>query len=143
MRRVDSGRELKQALSAAGTAAQQITEEILQKVSIDAFRELVIRSAADTGYLRSNWAMVVDKPGPQRIKNSGKEGGYYRDAAYPNKPINYNSIITFYNNTEYAIYLETGTPYMRAQPMVEPTAMYVNGVLGLLAKKASNNRLNI
>lgn len=143
MKHVNSGRELETELLKAEEMLKADMASILQKVSMDTFRELILRSAADTGYLRSNWGVAVDKNGPNRIKNSGDPEGHYRDASYPNPTITFDSTINLYNNTEYAIYLEQGTPYMRAQPMVAPAAQYADGAIKILSQNISKKYYNI
>ena len=63
----------------------------------------------DTGNLRSNWSQE-----PTRITK--------------------DSIVTLYNNTEYAKYVDQGTPRMRAQPMIEPCKMSIASQAELLSK---------
>ena len=129
MKRVKSGRELSRVLK---TVSKRLEDKdmanVMQKLAVDGFRELVVRSARDTGYLRSNWDVAVDSsPGGSTLSNphpSSKAKGIgpvVSDASYGSHNIDGTSLVTLYNNTEYAMFLETGTPHMRAQPMVEPT----------------------
>ena len=93
---------------------------ILQKLSIKGFRELVTRSARDEGFLRSNWDVSKSNPPNVPIKKPSRPGRY-SDARWPGTAIKAGDVVTLYNNTEYAMFLERGTPRMRAQPMIEPT----------------------
>jgi hypothetical protein len=107
---------------------------------MDAFRKLVSESAKDTGFLRSRWSVEVNSPMPaQTVKNPGSSG--HADASYPAITPKWGDRIFIYNNTEYAIYLEYGTPLMRAQPMVEPTYVLVLSEANRLAKALSNKRV--
>jgi hypothetical protein len=120
MRTVRSGAELGRALRDVAKYTKEDFSKVLRKLALDAFRELVLRSAIDTGYLRSNWDVVVNVAAPNEKK---KNPGGNHPAATPPALVNVQagSIIVLYNNTEYAIHLEHGTPKMRAQPMVQPT----------------------
>ena len=113
---------------------------VLQKLSIDAFRELVIRSARDTGDLRSNWRVTTGSPDEGKLSHDGK--GSFASASWPNIKIEADDSVVLYNNAEYAIYLEHGTPRMRAQPMIEPTRqkIYIQAVKlsKILTKKKYN-----
>ena len=91
---------------------------ILQKLTVDGFRELVMRSARDTGFLRSNWDVWKENAPNSVLKNPG---GTRRDATVSGVAVKAGDVIILGNNTEYAMFLERGTPRMRAQPMVEPT----------------------
>ncbi len=120
MIRVSTGRELSRALKRVGSkATKKEMTLIIQKLSMTGFRELVMYSAADTGFLRSNWEATTAKPPNTILKDY--EGGAWGDAKWPRIRIEAGDIVTLYNNTEYAMFLEKGTPNMRAQPMVGPT----------------------
>lgn len=100
-------------------ATEKLMDGILQKLSIDAFRDLIMFSAVDTGFFRSNWDVTTGNASNSVIRDV--EGGAYGDATWPGIKVRTGDYVTLFNNTEYAIHLETGTPYMRAQPMVQPT----------------------
>ena len=140
MRRVRTGRQLKLALDIASRVTEKEFVEILKKLTTIAFRELVMRSARDTGYLRSNWAVTTSTPANKALANPG---GTFRDATQPRINIDAGDIIVLYNNTEYAIYLETGTPRMSAQPMIEPTYRMLVGVANRLSRQLSKRKLNV
>ena len=114
---------------------------MLQKLSIDAFRELVIRSARDTGYLRSNWDVTTGSPDEVKLSHDGK--GNFASASWPNTKIEAGDSVVLYNNTEYAIYLEHGTPKMRAQPMIEPTRQKVYNQAVKLSKILTKKKYNV
>jgi hypothetical protein len=115
--------------------------KILQKLSIDAFRELIMRSAKDTGFLRSNWAITTGSPTEGSLKNSSKSS--FSPASYPNTKIEADDKVIIYNNTAYAMYLEEGTPRMRAQPMVEPTYQRLYSQAEKLSKLLTKEKYNV
>lgn len=139
---VKTGNELAKVLHAISSMVEDDMIKVMSKLSIDAFRELIIRSAVDTGYLRSNWQVTTKRP-PNKIKSGGDEDGYYKDATYPPLVLKLDSTISHYNNTEYAIHLENGTAYQRAQPMVEPTYQKMLSEAKTLAYQLSNRKYNV
>lgn len=143
MDKAHSGAALKRSLQKVRHLTKDKFIVVLQKLSMDAFREVVLRSAYDTGYLRSGWAVTVKAQAPDRVRGGGSPDSNYRDAAYPNVEIKENSIITIYNNTEYAIHLENGTANMAAQPMIEPTYQMLERTTKLLADKLSREKLDV
>lgn len=115
---------------------------ILQKLSLDGFRELVRRSAKDSGFLRSNWDISTIPPSEERLKNTGVEK--YGPPSDPYiSTIKIDDTVTLFNNTEYANYLEIGTPRMRAQPMVEPTRRSLEKQAILLSKALTKKKYNV
>ena len=121
---------------------------IIRKLSIDAFRNLVMLSAVDTGFLRSNWHMDTGAPDESVLKNSlpsaKKTGG---SPSLPGAKLStfkskLGDKITIFNNTEYARHLEDGTPHMRAQPMVRPTYYRVLSQAKQLTNALSRKRVN-
>ena len=143
MQRVRTGRQLVLALDKGAKITEEHFAEMLKKLAINAFRELVMRSATDTGYLRSKWSVTTSTP-PNTATKGRRPRGWkkgnspiYPDANYPNVSIKAGDIIVLYNNTEYAIYLETGTPRMAAQPMVEPTYRMLQAVARRLSRQLS------
>lgn len=143
MKKVDSVSEFKNQMLKASTYTKKDIERILKKVTVDAFRELIMRSAKKSGYLRSKWDVSVDQALPNtKLKNPNPKGSY-QQAQYPSKEIKYDSVIVIYNNTEYAIYLETGTPFMAAQPMVEPVSRSVEAKLDVVVKQLSKEVLDV
>jgi len=115
--------------------------EILQKLSIDAFRELVIRSAKDTGFLRSNWSVTTGRP--SESVHTNESGSSFATATWPGTRIKADDKVTLYNNTAYAMYLENGTPRMRAQPMVEPTRQRIEAQAIVLSKYFTNKKYDV
>lgn len=141
METAHTGLELAQLLKKAGDMAMDDFGLILQKLALDAFRSLVRRSATDTGFLRSNWSVVVDKKPPEQVKkNPGTKMGY--DTTVVKIKPNAGSIVVLYNNTEYAIYLEYGID-MEAQPMIAPTIVELTIVAKKLVGALSRRKYNV
>ncbi len=142
MKRVSTGPEFEKAMLMANDMLQDDLTIILKKISSDAFRMLVQLSAKDTGYLRHNWAVSVGAVVPHE-PSRGDRKKKYPDAKMPILNIEHDSIIVLYNNAEYAIYLENGTPKMRAQPMIEPTKMAVSNQLNQASKMLSRKYYHV
>ena len=60
MKPSELGKELKRVGS---VATEKEMNGYMQKLSMDAFRDLVMFSAVDTGFLRSNWDVTTGNPG--------------------------------------------------------------------------------
>jgi HK97 gp10 family phage protein len=140
MRRV-AVRNLGAVLKGLGELAGEDFAEILQKLSIDAFRELVMRSAKDTGFLRSNWDVSINSPNEEELRNAS--GSNFTAASWPGIRITADDKVTIYNNTAYAGYLEDGTPWMRAQPMIEPTFQRIYNQAEELSKFLTRERYDV
>lgn len=133
--------ELGSVLKGLSELAAEDFTVVLQKLSVDAFRELVRRSATDTGYLRSNWSLTTAAPPEDKKKNPG---GSFSAAQPPNvSTIEIDDKVVIYNNTEYAIYLENGTAKMRAQPMVQPTYYRIYSKAVELSKAFSKRKYDV
>lgn len=133
-------KDLGAVLKGLGELAGDDFSIILQKLSIDAFRELIRRSAKDTGFLRSNWDVTTGTPFEGVLSNPGvKMSG----AEWPGTQIKADDKVTIYNNTSYAGYLEHGTPRMRAQPMVEPTFQRIYNQAELLSKALTKKKYDV
>ena len=137
--RVKTGAGLKRALKALGEQCEDECDAILQKLTLDGFGELVRRTPVDTGFLRSRWAVSVNtSPPADTVRNPGSGG--FPPASTPRlKPV-WGDRVYLYNNTEYAYFIEHGTPTMRAQPMVEPTYFYLVETANRLTKALKNKR---
>jgi len=133
--------QLGPVLKGLGELAGDDFAVILKKLTMDAYRELVLRSAVDTGFLRSNWAVATDRPPDEAILT--QRGVSIRQPRTPNPKIEVGSKVVLYNNTEYALFLENGTPRMRAQPMVEPTRQKIEKQAIVLSKYLTNKKYNV
>ena len=136
MKPSELGKELKRVGS---VATEKEMNGYMQKLSMDAFRDLVMFSAVDTGFLRSNWDVTTGNPGNAILHDI--EGGSFGDATWPGTSVKVGDKVILFNNTEYAMHLETGTPRMRAQPMIEPTYHRVLSQAKRLANALSKKRV--
>jgi len=117
--------------------------EILQKLSMDAFRDLVMLSAKDTGFLRSNWSVTTGVPDELRLNSNVRAKNSFVKAQWSTVDIQLDSHITLYNNTVYAIYVDQGTPRMRAQPIIEPARRRAEIQAIRLSKLLTKKRYNV
>lgn len=93
---------------------------VQRKLSLEAYRSLVQKTAVDTGFARFNQDISVNALNVNEVENN-------QQARYPDPPVPmitesfpFGSIFFIYNNTKYIIYLEEGIG-QRPQPMVAPT----------------------
>lgn len=141
MKHVKTGKELNKALDLGIDYLKKDIVIILSKTSMDAFYELLSKSAYKTGFLKSKWSVTTNNPPNDELK--GNKNTMYIDAVYPVFKVKYNDIIHHYNNTEYAVYLENGTDNMSAQPMIKPTQIKVKNQLDKASKLLSKKYYNI
>ncbi len=133
--------QLGPVLRGLGELAGDDYTKILKKLSMDAFTQLVRRSAKDTGFLRSNWDVTTGAAPNANLTGTVK--GSYAPASWGGTQIKIDSHVVIYNNTAYAMYLEKGTPRMRAQPMVEPTRRQVELQAIALSKAFTKKKYNV
>jgi hypothetical protein len=143
MKVVNNGSELAAALKEARKYTGDDFADILKKLIFDGMRNLIKISAVDSGYLRSKWQVSVNSE-PSNTTTKGSKGATYSPAAPKvTAEIKAGSIVVLYNNTEYAIHLENGTPHMAAQPMVAPTYIYLEALAMQLCKILSEKGYNV
>jgi len=139
VKRIKSGSEFNKVMLSYSKETEKMATLALQKMSNDAFRSLVMRTAREYGFARSNWEVSVNTPLEGLKKHPGP--GSYSDAAYPSISIVAGDVIILYNNTEYIIHLEMGTARQRAQPMVEPTYRELLSVAKAVSDRLSRTRM--
>lgn len=140
--------ELGKALKELSEVVDGEFSVIMQKLTLDGFRALVRRSATDTGYLRSKWAVnrtgaPPNKPQKNPVASNlrGKKLELYRSPRVSTRRVKAGDKVTIYNNTEYAIYLEEGTPDQPAQPMVAPVTIMLENKAKELFREFSRRRI--
>jgi len=138
---VRTGRELAAALTAIGKEFEGDLDEVIQKLTLDGFREILRRTPIKTGFLSSRWAVEINAHYPTNlVKNPG---GSFSPAPVPNPAMfQWGDNIYIYNNTEYAWHIEHGTQNMRAQPMVEPTYLFLENETNRLLKHLSKKKVS-
>jgi len=104
--------------------------EIMAKLVLDGWSNLVRLSPVDTGFLRSRWFVTTYAVPDISIKNPLKKGSSVPAPSQPNiSTIKFGDTVTIYNNTEYASYLENGTPlYMVPLSKVCKTVQTLNPI---------------
>jgi hypothetical protein len=111
--------------------------KIMRNIGLDAYTDLTDHSPVEFGFLKGNWLLAVDTPPPEGELHPEK-GKTYPDPLPPNMSlVRFDSYLSFFNNTAYAGYIEHGTEYMYAQPMVFPAKVRLEFMLGKLAAAAS------
>ncbi len=119
-----------------GKVKSQATK-IVRKIGLDAYTDLIGHSPVDRGFLRNNWLLAVDMQPPDGELHP-EEGETYPEPEPPDMSlVSFDSYLSFFNNTAYAGYIENGTEYMYAQPMVFPAQVRLELLLGKLAAAAS------
>jgi hypothetical protein len=139
-KRVNSGRALASALTELGDVVGDKGDVIIQKLTLDGFDNLLRRTPVDTGFLRSRWAISVNsKPATQTVGHPG--GETYAQPVTPRFKPKWGDRVYFFNNVEYAYFIEHGTSRNRAQPMIEPTYRYLLNEANRLTKTLSKDRM--
>lgn len=139
MIKVKNGKDFKKAMTAIALKTEKkMAKQINQKLAIDSFNQLVFATPVDYGYLRHNWDISIDIKAPDDLESVPEKGKKYKAPKRgPVNKIKYNSIITIYNNTSYAAYVENGTEKMEAQSMVAPVEMTLYRQAEFLCKDLS------
>jgi len=142
MKIVHSPHELSKELIRLGDLTEDKFGDVLSVLAMKGYNELVTRSATDTGFLRSNWDVTVSSPATGALSNPYKSGTLQVPGKpYSNPAVDAGDTVTLYNNTEYALYLETGTSNMEAQPTIRPTIIVLEVEARMLADRLSRKRI--
>lgn len=145
MIRVKNGKDFKRAMTAIALKVEKrMGKQINRKLALDAFKRITDRTPSDKGYLKHNWDVEIDKPAPDEIEPPPEKGKKYPEPKRPDtRKVEHNSIITIFNNTEYATYIENGVEgRMEAQPMVAPTEIEVYAQAEELCKAFSIEKID-
>ena len=142
MKTVKTGKELNKVLNEIGELVKEDFVEVLDYVMERTFNEASIRTATATYFLRSNWKIVVDEPPDEKVLYH-PGGDDYKAAQYPVLDIKYDSTFVLYNNTEYAEYLEEGTPKSRAQPMIAPSFLLMTSIINKMKSNLDRKVYNV
>jgi hypothetical protein len=116
-----TGQQFAQQMNAIlnGKIKPQATK-IVRKIGLDTYTDLTDHSPVEFGFLKGNWLLAVDMQPPDGELHPEK-GKTYPEPPPPNMSlVRFDSYLSFFNNTAYAGYIEHGTEYMYAQPMVFP-----------------------
>jgi hypothetical protein len=132
-----------EGVDAFGRSVKVQIDLIRRKMALEIFSRVVKRTPVDTGRARANWQVSVGEPIFEAIEDTDKKRfgagpGADRvmaaDASMRNLPLDKSIFIT--NNLPYIVYLEDGTPKMKAFGMVKTTLAEANAVWGNVAKEA-------
>lgn len=143
MATADNGNELFNIINRQTENVIKEHNKVKQKLTLDAFRSLVNKTARDTGFAAHNQDVSIDESYSDNLVE-GDPNVSYPPAAYPNPPdskFKLGSIIVIYNNTKYIMALERGIG-QRPQPMVAPTMQMLERMANqLLSEFSSRNFL--
>lgn len=119
-------------------------KKVLRELTVFGFREVVMRTAVDTGFLRSNWHISTSRNTPNRVLRNrlGKQTSPISPPSI-NVSVAVDEYVSIYNNTIYAEYIDQGTPNMRAQPIIEPTRIRVENKANQLSKQLTAKVYNV
>ena len=139
-KRIKTGFELASVLTEIGEELEENLDEVIQKLTLEGFRELTRRTPVRTGFLKSRWTVTIfDNVPDNTIKNPG--GSFPPPNTPSERMFKWGDHVRIYNNVEYAEYIENGTQRMRAQPMIQPTYMYLNGIANRLLNAISKKKI--
>ena len=145
MKKVHSPHELSKELMRLGKLTEDKFGDVLRSLTLVGYNELVTRSAIDTGFLAGNWnatSSTTATTATTALNNPYKPGTLQvQKNPYLDPDIDIGDTVTLYNNTEYALYLETGTSNMEAQPMIRPTIIVLEVKAKELADRLSRKRI--
>lgn len=96
---------------------------VVQKISMEAFKRIILRTPVDTGRARANWGCTIGKPrAAMQIESTDKSGGA-TTAAMVNTVQGFNAdgSVFLVNNLPYIHELEKGSSRQSPQGMVTVT----------------------
>lgn len=105
---------------------------VVQKISMEAFKRIILRTPVDTGRARANWGCTIGKPRTaMQIESTDKTGGA-TTAAMVNTVQGFNAdgSVFLVNNVPYIHELEKGSSQKSPQGMVGVTLIEMIGITG-------------
>lgn len=105
---------------------------VIQKISMEAFKRVILRTPVDTGRARANWGCTIGKVSASSISESyDKSGGTTTSAMIATiKGFSGDGSVLLINNLPYINELENGSSTQSPQGMVRITAAEMSGFLG-------------
>lgn len=109
---------------------------VVQKISMEAFKRVILRTPVDTGRARANWGCTIGKPRtPIQIDSTDKSGSATTAAMVGTvQGFSGDGSAFLVNNLPYINELEKGSSQKSPQGMVRVTAAEMAGFLGSKAK---------
>ncbi len=127
-------KELKKALALNETKQT----EIITKLSVLAFRKLVLNTARRTGRARSGWSVTTNGVPPTYKPVAGLVS--YPPPRYTPGRIGPWTVVILGNNVEYIIPLDEGHSKTKPAGMIQPTITALRAVLARLLARESRRR---
>ena len=123
------------ALQGFEKKAGQKMKQTIQKISMEAFKRIIMRSPVDTGRFRANWGCSIGSPFSGISDATDKSGGATAsNAAATVTGWNAQGSVFLCNNLPYSIVLEYGHSQQAPAGMVRVTITEMGGVVREAAK---------
>lgn len=115
---------------------------VVHKISMEAFKRIILRTPVDTGRARANWGCTIGKPRTaMQIESTDKSGGTTTAAMVATvQQFNADGSVFMVNNLPYVHELEKGSSRQSPQGMVTVTKLEMAGFLGSKAALANLKR---
>lgn len=113
---------------------------VVQKIAMESFKRIILRTPVDTGRARANWGCTIGQPRtPVQLDATDKTGGSTTAAMVANvQNFSGDGSVFMVNNLPYIHELEKGSSKQMPQGMVRVTMAEMSGFLG---DKASLDQL--
>lgn len=104
--------------------AKADTKSVVQKIAMETFKRVILRSPVDTGRFRANWGVMVGSPYTGFDEAARDKSGSSAIGKAQTATINWNAqgLITMCNNVAYSHKLEYGHSKQAPSGMVRVTA---------------------
>lgn len=124
-------------LTKFATKANADIKLVIQKISMEAFKRIILRTPVDTGRARANWGCTIGQPrAGLQIESTDKSGGATIAAMTgTTQTFNGQGSIFLVNNLPYINALENGSSTQSPQGMVQVTMAEMVSHYGSIAKK--------
>lgn len=105
---------------------------VVQKISMEAFKRIILRTPVDTGRARANWGCTIGSPRtPVQLDSTDKPGGPTTAAMMAEvQKFNGDGRLFMVNNLPYIHELENGSSKKSPQGMVRVSMEEVAGFMG-------------
>lgn len=105
---------------------------VVHKISMEAFKRIILRTPVDTGRARANWGCTIGKPrAATQIESTDKSGGTTTAAMVATvQGFSGDGSVFLVNNLPYIHELEKGSSRQSPQGMVTVTKLEMAGFLG-------------
>jgi len=115
------------------------SDVVLQKISLEVFKSVVLRTPVDTGRARGNWLLTIGTPAKSTVDRKDKAGSLtIQSAVVAAKKANSEQSVYITNNVSYIKALENGKSKQAPSGMVAVTMASIEAYMAKVIKEAKH-----